>query len=86
MRGIGELAVYDITCRIGAFLDIRPERIYLHAGTRDGARALGLGLRGASVRKADLPGDFGRLSPAEIEDCLCIYKSDIQRLTAASHI
>ena len=83
MRGIGELAVYDIACRIGAFLGFRPDRVYLHAGTREGARALGL--RGASVRKIDLPGAFGCLSPAEIEDCLCIYKADIQRLAAASH-
>ena len=83
MRGIGELAVYDIACRIGASLGLRPDRVYLHAGTREGARALGL--RGASVRKADLPEAFGSLSPAEIEDCLCIYKADIQRLAAASY-
>ena len=81
IHGIGELAVYDIACRIGAFLGLSPERVYLHAGTREGARALGL--RGASVRKMDLPRAFGRLSPGEIEDCLCIYNADIRRLTAA---
>ena len=81
IHGIGELAVYDITCRIGASLGLRPERIYLHAGTREGARAFGL--RGSSVSKSDLPQAFGALSPAEIEDCLCIYKADIQRLMGA---
>jgi len=34
--GIGELTVYDITNRIGSFLGLRPEYIYLHAGTRVG--------------------------------------------------
>lgn len=82
LHGIGELAVYDIACRIGAFLGLRPELVYLHAGTREGARALEL--RGATVRKADLPRAFLRLSPAQIEDCLCIYKADIQRLAAAT--
>ena len=81
---IGELAVYDISCRIGAFVGLSPNRVYLHAGTRKGAQALGL--RGATVHKNDLPPEFGRLSPAEIEDCLCIYKAPIQLLAATSRI
>lgn len=40
--GIGDLAVYDISHRIGAYLSLAPEAIYLHAGTREGARALNL--------------------------------------------
>src|SRR5277367_2349600 len=36
-----ELTVYDTTLRIGAHLGIRPDRVYLHAGARKGARALG---------------------------------------------
>ena len=84
IHGIGELAVYDIASRIGAFLGLSPDRIYLHAGTRRGAQALGL--RGTTVHKNDLPPEFRRLSPAEIEDCLCIYKSPIQRLTSAARI
>ena len=81
---IGELAVYDIACRIGAFLGLSPDHVYLHAGTRKGAQALGL--RGTTVHKNDLPPEFHRLSPAEIEDCLCIYKAQIRRLAAASRI
>lgn len=56
MRSIGELAVYDISCRIGASLGLSPDCVYLHAGTREGERDFGL--RGASVRKADLPEAF----------------------------
>ena len=64
------------------FLSLSPDHVYLHAGTRKGAQALGL--QGATVHKNDLPPEFRRLSPAEIEDCLCIYKARIQRLAAAA--
>ncbi len=80
IRGIGELAIYDIANRIGAHLELEPDRVYLHAGTREGARALGLG--GAAILKSDLPKAFRRLSPGEIEDCLCIYKDELRRLAA----
>jgi hypothetical protein len=40
--GIGELYVYDTALRIGAKLKLFPIKVYLHAGTRVGARALGL--------------------------------------------
>ena len=39
---IGPLTVYDIAHRLGAFLGLEPMRVYLHRGTRAGARVLGL--------------------------------------------
>ena len=78
LRGIGELAVYDVAYRIGAHLGLAPDRVYLHAGTREGARALGLG--GTVLLKNELPKAFHRLSPGEIEDCLGIYTDDLWRL------
>jgi len=80
LRGIGELAVYDMAYRIGAHLGLEPDRVYLHAGTREGARALGLD--GAALSKSELPKAFHPLSFGEIEDCLCIYKDDLRRLAA----
>src|SRR6266581_1245630 len=78
IRGIGELTTYDIATRVGAFLGLEPQRVYLHAGTRAGARALGL--RDAEfLESAELPSSFARLKPREIEDCLCIYKSHFRR-------
>ena len=41
IEGVGELMVYDTTLRISAKLDLAPEAVYLHAGARIGARALG---------------------------------------------
>lgn len=72
--GIGELFVYDAALAIGARLGLEPERVYLHAGTRDGARHLGLGRGRKSLEIDELPRAFRRLRPREIEDCLCIYE------------
>jgi hypothetical protein len=70
------LAVYDTATRVGAFLRLQPKRVYLHAGTRQGARALGFRKR-ESLSARELPKALRRLSPDEIEDCLCIYKSQV---------
>lgn len=76
ITGMGELTVYDIAHRIGAFLGKPPTLVYLHAGTAIGARALGF--RGDTVDPSQLPPAFSRLSAAEIEDCLCIYKAELR--------
>ena len=76
IKGIGTLTVYDIAHRIGAHLRKSPERVYLHAGTRIGARVFGIG--GDSFDPALLPEPFSWLSPSEIEDCLCIYKDELR--------
>jgi hypothetical protein len=76
---IGPLAVYDITQRIGRYLGLEPEDVYLHRGTREGARALGL--CGETVKKDQFPAAFQRLSAAEIEDCLCIFKDELKRVS-----
>jgi hypothetical protein len=75
IKGIGRLTVYDIAHRIGAFFGKAPECVYLHAGVRVGARALGIG--GDSFDPKMLPNPFARLAPSEIEDCLCIYKGEL---------
>ena len=79
-RGFGELGVYDTALRIGAYLRLEPEVVYLHAGTRVGARAFGVPAGQPAISPSALPSTFSRLSPREIEDCLCIFKDDIARL------
>jgi hypothetical protein len=75
-QGLGELAVYDIAQRIGAFLRKEPKLVYLHRGVREGAHALGF--HGDTLDPTLLPPAFSRLTPAEIEDCLCIFKNDLR--------
>jgi hypothetical protein len=77
---IGPLAVYDTATRIGAKLNLLPKEIYLHAGTRKGAEALGIDSKLESVSASILPPEFNRLTPSEIEDVLCMYKSNLRRL------
>lgn len=74
LHGIGELTVYDTALRIGAKLGHLPKRVYLHSGTRAGARALGLDWRASFLEVRDVPSELRVLRPHEIEDCLCIFK------------
>lgn len=78
ITGIGPLMVYDTALRIGAFLGLEPEKVYLHRGARDGAKAIGLGKGKDTLEVSELPGPFHRLRPREIEDCLCIYKKELK--------
>jgi len=74
--GLGPLTRYDIATRIGAYLKLYPDRIYLHAGTRTGAKKLLGKVEGEFILKGDLPKPFRvhDLQCSEIEDILCIFK------------
>lgn len=78
IRGIGLLTIYDTAHRLGAYLKLSPEEVYLHAGVRVGAQALGLDDRPAKLPMSLFPPAFQRLRPEQVEDCLCIYKSQLQ--------
>lgn len=80
IKGLGDLYCYDTALRLGAYLSLAPERVYLHAGTRVGARALGFDSDTESIRLDQLPGAFLQLEPYEAEDLLCIYKDMLKRL------
>jgi hypothetical protein len=64
--------------RIGARFGLEPKRVYVHAGTRDGARALGLDADRRTIEMAELPAPIRRLTAREAEDLLCIYKSRLR--------
>lgn len=74
VAGIGELYLYDTAFRIGAYLRLLPTRVYLHAGTRDGARALGLEYRRQTLEMSEVPAELRHRQPHEVEDILCIFK------------
>jgi hypothetical protein len=73
--GIGELYVYDTALRLGAYLGLSPTLVYIHAGTRGGARALGLDVSRHAIPFEEFPPVLRSLSPSELEDFLCIYKA-----------
>jgi hypothetical protein len=73
--GLGELYIYDTSLRIGAYLNLHPDRVYLHAGTSKGAKAFGIVSRHKEwIDLGELPNILRELPADEIEDILCIYK------------
>jgi hypothetical protein len=44
--GIGPVTVYDVAVRVGAWLDLEPMSVYMHAGVRQGFKALQAALDG----------------------------------------
>lgn len=81
--GLGELWRYDTAFRIGANLELFPEKVYLHSGTRVGARRLGLTSTSPALDMATLPKALRGLPPHECEDVLCIYKDWFPRSVRA---
>jgi hypothetical protein len=76
LRGVGELTQYDVAQRIGAYLGLRPGVVYLHAGTRRGARHLGLEYRRSVLQVSELRDELRTLPPDHVENFLCIYERE----------
>jgi hypothetical protein len=72
--GAGELYSYDVSLRIGSKLGLFPRKVFLHAGTRKGAKALGLNGQLSWLEMDSLPEWLRELQPYEVEDFLCSYK------------
>lgn len=83
IAGLGELYAYDTALRIGSYLGFEPEGVYLHAGTRVGARALGMDTKRPYIPVDELPGPLRALPAHELEDLLCIYKSQLRKFAAS---
>lgn len=77
---VGPLTAYDVAHRIGRYLNIAPDCVYLHAGTRKGAHALGLPGRSGKLEVSELPTPLNRLTPAQAEDVLCIFEPQLRRI------
>lgn len=78
--GAGELAVYDAADRLGHYFNHTPTLIFMHAGTRKGARKI----RGPYRREEawamharELPDGLKELTCRGAEDVLCSYKDEL---------
>lgn len=78
IRGIGELTNYDVALRIGMYKGMLPQKIYLHAGTREGAKNIlkKKRLSRQFITKDELPEPLQNLECWQIEDFLCHFKND----------
>lgn len=78
--GLGKLYVYDTALRIGAFMKLKPKRVYLQAGALAGARALSLDVKNSPLPVKDFPKPLHELEPYEIEDFLCVCKGQLEAI------
>ncbi len=77
---IGDLALYDTAERIGVYRGMRPTKIYLHCGSREGAVNLLGNLKGKkALCMTDLPQMWQNagLKPYQVENIFCIYKKHL---------
>ena len=72
VKRIGSLTTYDVARRLGAWLDLKPQKVYLHAGAMRGARKLGI--QGDMVSLDNFPSEIQKLGATHAENFLCIYK------------
>jgi hypothetical protein len=83
--GVRELYTYDTAVRLGAHLRLSPEKVYLHAGTRTGAKNFGLLSQTNAPKKwlepTALPAPLRKLSASGVENLLCIYKAELAQVT-----
>ncbi|MFH1049430.1 MAG: hypothetical protein V1779_00705 [bacterium] len=79
IKGIGDLTIYDTAHRIGVYLNILPEKVYLHSGTLIGAKKIFGMINKKDLKKEEFPEPIKscNLTCAEIEDLLCLYKERI---------
>lgn len=72
--GIAEMTVYDVAERAARYLRKAPDRVYLHAGVRMGAVALGISVKGKEwLMPEELPPELRELPMDAAEDFLCCY-------------
>lgn len=81
LPGIGPVTQYDVASRLGPFLGLAPERVYLHAGVRQGAEAMGLRTKGKMwLMREELPQELASLTADDCEDFFCVYRTLFPRL------
>jgi hypothetical protein len=78
-KGKESLTVYDTALRLGFYLNKLPEKIYMHAGTREGAEKIRGRIEGHFLMKKYLPTPFRNcdLTEYELEDLFCVYKDEL---------
>ena len=75
IHGIGRLYCYDAALRFGCRFGVKPEYIYLHAGTRNGAGAfVEVGRKTRWLPREAFPEPLRNRPADEIENILCVYE------------
>lgn len=73
VKGLGITTAYDVARRLGAWLNMQPTMVYLHAGAAEGANKLGI--EGETISLNNFPREIQKLGATHAENFLCIYKN-----------
>ena len=87
VKGFGELSIYDTALRIASQMNIEPDKVYLHAGSRKGAELLeqkGYIKEGSSKKKyleiEELPKQLQSQKADDTQHFFCSMKEQMKNL------
>ena len=75
--GLGELVTYDVALRLGMWLNLEPAVVYLHGGTREGAKKFNVDVKEKTATLSTFPPEIQNLGATHAENFLCIYKEHL---------
>ncbi|MCT7991714.1 hypothetical protein [Laspinema olomoucense] len=79
VKGLGETTAYDVAQRLGMWLNLAPDLVYLHAGTAKGAAVFNI--TGKTAFLSAFPPEIQKLGATHAENFLCIYKDNLKSLS-----
>ncbi len=71
---LGELVTYDVALRLGMWLNLEPAAVYLHGGSREGAKKFNVDVKEKTATLSTFPPEIQKLGATHAENFLCIYK------------
>ena len=71
---LGELVTYDVALRLGMWLNLEPAVVYLHRGSREGAKKFNVSLKEKTATLSTFPPEIQKLGATHAENFLCLYK------------
>lgn len=94
--GVGPVYLYDVATRVGAYLNVAPTSLYLHAGVWQGWLALCTATMASPpsaalrrhwktkgrIKQKRLPEEFKDMTADEVEDFLCTYRTVFHKCLA----
>ncbi|MCT7955415.1 hypothetical protein [Laspinema palackyanum] len=79
VKGLGATTAYDVAQRLGMWLNLEPDLVYLHAGTAEGAALFKI--TGKTTFLSNFPPEIQKLGATHAENFLCIYKDNLKSLS-----
>nr|WP_317266230.1 hypothetical protein [Arthrospira sp. SH-MAG29] len=79
VKGLGKTTAYDVAQRLGMWLNLEPDLVYLHTGTAEGAAVFNI--TGQTAFLSAFPPEIQKIGAPHAENFLCIYKDNLKSLS-----